>query len=457
MGKVDANINTKHSRPWRLAGKSHPLDSLFPSKGIHMSLFKQPVPRVRFGKAFSARRKLSLSPLLALGLFFACVAPDSPLPKPDNHIEETEKPDLFLRYAPNAVEEIPDDFANDLWLQYHFRELEVGGETTFFPRRVPEGITHMSNNDLYYPIFNFEIVAGAEVISIDEKTIDAENHNGANPGATINHPIITATKPGIAVVQVTYAEFTHPNAGQRTPKFEAISEVNVGYVIFSVKDENTSDIEIVVDTGIRNPYDTVYFTGDGRDWPIKVSAEGAKEMEVTLNGDTVAESGGEYILQLKNTQNIIGVRVVDAQDKSRFYYTVINARKIEITVTPEKPSPGQNFTIDFRGITLPVHKLSTIYNPALGSTATVVRYTASETEYRGRSPQYQLATSNTITVTGGLAAGTHAFTEGRIRQSWFGDELDSEKTKDLPGRPNTSAPTHNDVFSFLPDFVVTVE
>ena len=407
-----------------------------------MSPFKPSVPGIRFGKTFFARIKFCLPLPLVLGLFLAC----------DLISDLDWESPKFVRYAPRIIAGIPADFENDLWLQYHFKELKVGETTKFFPRRVPEGVTHMSNNDLYYPKFNFKIVAGFGVISLKDNTKDAENWNGANPGATINYPEITAERPGIAIVKVTYDAFTHRN-GNRS--FPPISEVNTGYVIFSVKGSDTSGINIIVDTGIRNPYDTVYFTGAGRDWPITVSAKGAKEIEVILNGVTVTGSGENYILPLKNTQNIIGVRATDFEDKNRFYYTVINARKIEITVTPESPKPGENFSVSFKGITLPVHKLATIYNPRLGSNATVVSYKLSGTEYRSKSRQYQLATDNTITVNG-LAAGTHIFTEGRILQSWFGDPLDTEKTQNLPGKPNMNAVTRTDTFSIFPHFDVTV-
>ena len=444
-----------------------------------MSPFKQSVPggSRRFRKPFQSAVKFRLPLLAAVFLFFACDfvprEPDPQITGDENHTSqtttenpdtdgetpETEKPDLFVRYAPKVIEGIPADFENGLWLQYHFMELEPGGTTVFFPRRVPEGVINTVQNDLYYPKFNFEIVAGDGVISIRDDTIPAANSNGANPGATINRPAITAVRPGVAVVRVTYDAFTHPavpGKGKQPTVFPAISEVNSGYVVFSVKGSDASDIEIVVDTGIRNPYDTVYFTGDGRDWPITVRAEGAKEIEVVLNGETLNGNGGNYVLPLKNTQNVVGVRATDSAGKNRFYYTVIDARKIAITVTPEIPEAGKSFGVSFRGITLPVHKLATIYNPALGSGSTVVRYELSGTEYRGKSPQYRLATDNAITVKDGLAAGTHTFTGGAILQTWYGDDLESEKNLNLPGNPNMAAVTRNGVFGVFPEFTVTV-
>ena len=420
----------------------------------------------RFGKPIPSPVKFGLPLLAAVCLFFACdltqenFNPQNPDDENRNSqtSPETEAPDAggeipeLVRYAPKKTEGVPADFENGLWLQHHFKELKRGETAMIYPRRVPEGVVNMTMNDLYYPKFNFEIVAGNGVISIEDNTISAENQNGQNPGAKINPAKVAARKTGIAVVKITYDAFTHRN-GNRS--FPPISEINAGYVIFSVNGDDASDINIVVNTGIRNPYDTVYFSGDARDWPITVSAEGAKKIEVVLNGDTVTGSGGNYILPLKNTQNIIGVKATDAAGKKRFYYTAINARKIEITVTPEIPEAGKTFGISFKGITLPVHKLATIYNPGLGSNATVVSYKLSGTEYKSKSRQYQLATDNTITVNG-LAAGTHTFTEGRILQSWFGDLLESEKDKNLPGAPNMNAITRTGTFSVFPDFTVTV-
>jgi len=365
--------------------------------------------------------------------------------------------DPFVRYAPQAFEHIPADFENNLWLQYHFKELKIDETAMIYPRRVPEVISTPIANDLYYPHFNFEIVAGKGVISITDEDILAENSNGGNPGAKINPATVTALKAGIAIVKVTYDEVTHPNPKAKPSKFGAISEVNTGYIAFSVVDDVDTGISISFDTNkLRYPYEKVYFEGSGKDWPVTITAENATEIEVVCNGEVVSGSG-TYILPLKNTQNIIGVKATNAKGESRYHYEMINARKIEINLKPAVPRAGEKIEISFKGITLPVYKLATIYNPALGSNATVVRYTSSGKTYTGKSPQYQLATNNTITITGGLTAGTHTFTNGEIPQSWFGEVLDTEKKWNLPGDQNLNAITRKDVFIGLPDFTVTVE
>jgi hypothetical protein len=135
---------------------------------------------------------------------------------------------------------------------------------------------------------------------------------------------------------------------------------------------------------------------------------------------------------------------------------MINARKIEVTIDPEKPVVGKPFKVSFKGITQPVHKLASIYNPGLGD-GTRVKYDLDGAEILSQTSQWDISTKNTITATVN-AAGTHNFTKGAIREWWFGDGLGSASTKTFPGEQNTSGTTNGPFdFSFLPDFEVTVE
>jgi len=370
-------------------------------------------------------------------------------------------------YAPVAPDSVPDDWQNDLWLQYEFRELRVGDTAEIYPRRIPEAVFDLINNDIYYPNFNYEIVQGSGVVSIEPKIIEAKYTSFgsvSNPGATHKLAVVTALKTGVAIIKVTYDEYTHPKG----TVFGASSAINAAYAAYSVTDGTSAGITIGVEppstdplvsrlgTGLRHPYDTVYFIGSGVSFPINPTVTGANTVAVTCNGALVQKSGGLYNLPLKNTQNIIGVKATNANGQSRYYYEMINARKIEVITSPT-PTAGQEFTVSFKGLTMPVPKMAGIYNPSLGI-STTVNYTSNPGggTHQGGKTQWYFAepNNNSFNVTF-PSAGTYTFTDGFIKESWFGYPLGYEKTNRTTGSYQGNAPTIQDSF-MLPDFTLRV-
>jgi hypothetical protein len=371
-------------------------------------------------------------------------------------------------YAPDAPDSVPDDWQNDLWLQYEFKELKIGDTAEIYPRRIPEAVVHVTNNDIYYPNFNYEIVQGSGVVSIEPKIIDAKYTsygNISNPGASHKLAVVTALKTGVAIIKVTYDEFIHPNGNT---VFGASSAINSAYVAYSVTDGTSTGISIGVastdplasrlGTGLRHPYSTVYFaTGNSVTLPINPTITGANTVAVTCNGALVQKSGGFYNLPLKNTQNIIGVKAINASGQSRYYYEMINARKIEVITNPANPTAGQEFTVSFKGLTMPVPKMAGIYNPVLG-TSTTVNYTSDPGNgtHKGGRSQWEFAEprNNSFNVTF-PNAGTYTFTDGFIKESWYGYPLGYEKNNRTTGNYEGNAPTITDSF-MLPDFTLRV-
>lgn len=359
---------------------------------------------------------------------------------------------------PQVPSNIPDDFENDLWLQYDFKELLVGETAEIYPRRVPQIISDAINNDVQRPTFHFEVVSGSSV--------------GLDTDATTDKVTVTAIMPGVTIIKVTYDELEYKDL-----YFGKTADCNAAYVVFSVSksDPEKTGISILSEAKIEagkplTSYDTIYFTdGDTVDYPYYLAIKGADSVQVTCNGHIVKGDGSEYILPLENRSNIIGVT---AKNKSgiRHFYQVIDARKIEINVD-NKTNPGQPLesgdtaVVSFRGIANPVYKLATIYNPTWHSTGkwpsagTFVEYTnadLSEDTFKGYCSQWDLATKNSFEVTFDKG-GEFTFTGGRIFSSWWGKQLGADKGVYGQGDPNLNAPIMERYFCQLPDFTVSVK
>ena len=356
---------------------------------------------------------------------------------------------------PQAPSKIPDNFENDLWLQYDFKELLVGESAEIYPRRVPQIISDAVNNDVQRPLFHFEVVSGSSV--------------GLDTDATTDKVTVTAIMPGVTIIKVTYDELEYKDL-----YFGKTADCNAAYVVFSVSksDPEKTGISILSEAKIKageplTSYDTIYFTdGDTVDYPYYLAIKGADSVQVTCNGHIVKGDGGKYILPLENRSNIIGVT---AKNKAgiRHFYQVIDARKIEINVA-NKTNPGQPLesgdtaVVSFRGIANPVYKLATIYNPTWHSTGTrasagtFVEYTMSKDTFKGYCSQWDLATKNSFEVTFDKG-GEFTFTGGRIFSSWWGSQLGADKGVYGQGDPNLNAPIMERYFCQLPDFTVSVK
>ncbi len=336
---------------------------------------------------------------------------------------------------------IPEDFENDLWLQYDYKAMAVGDTATIYPRRIPQIIDDPISNKVTRPVFRFEVVKG-DSVTLSE-------------AATREKTTVTAVKEGTSVVKVTY---------DAEGAYGPCSPVNEGYVVFHVG-AGEGSVRISTSLSEIRSYDTVYYTGaDTTDHTFTVSAPGAVRVDVTCNDLPVTPNDdGTYTAKLENKSNVIGIQAADDQGRVWTYYQTVDARKIQVVVD-NKTSPGKPFKINdtarisFRGITMPVAKLATIYNPCFGeeNPRTHVFYRNEQLgELKGYCNQYDLATKNSFEVTF-TQAGDYAFTGGRIHCAWWGDKLGSDKQKEGSGNPNMGAAVVQDDFSWMPDFVIHV-
>ncbi len=358
---------------------------------------------------------------------------------------------------PPVPSDIPDDFENDLWLQYDFKELQVGETADIYPRRVPQIVSDAVANDVFRPTFHFEVVSGRSVELDADKTDDKVT--------------VTAKRPGNTIIKVTYDAVEYKGT-----EYGASAASNAAYVVFSVSKEDPADTGISIrpkaSIKVGEPltsYDTIYFTeGDTVDYTYYLAVDNADSVKVTCNGHEVkGGKDGAYVLPLENRSNIIGVTAKNDKG-TRYFYQVIDARKIEINVAnqsnPGKPlETGDTATISFKGIANPVYKLATIYNPTIpnlwGGKGTYVEYTnesLSDETFKGYCSQWDLATKNSFDVTFD-ESGDYTFTGGRIFSSWWGSQLGADKGVYGQGDPNLNAPILERYFCELPDFTVSVK
>ena len=361
---------------------------------------------------------------------------------------------------PEYSNEIPTDFENDLWLQYDFQELEVGATARIFPRRVPQIIKDWAHNIVTRPNFNFEIAEG------DSVKLSTNEGNDAT---------VTAVKEGTSVVKVTYDAVTANEI-----EYGASSVVNTAYVVFAVGETGT--VEPVMDDYVYNlSYDTMYYTKEEDSYPLTFTAgvddaESAElaELEVTCNGKVIGvNSDGTYTTNLGNRSNIIGVVATDNDGNTQSVYKVVDARVIEIIKT-NKTYPthafavGDTMNVSFKGITMPIYKLGSIYNPCptkdwgrpdWNTTAARVVYSDDNlSEFKGFSDAYDLATNNDFDVTF-TTAGDFAFKGEGIFGDVYANDIGDDKTSEQTGGASLGSdyPIHHYKYSKLPDFTVSVK
>lgn len=342
-----------------------------------------------------------------------------------------------------AYPTIPEDWKNDLWLNTHYREMAVGDTYQIVARRVPEIIDNPIDNNITLPPFHYTVVRGNSV---------TVNENG----------LITANDLGTSIIEVKYDEIVANGI-----TYGAVSPVNITYIAIDVIDESAV-ASTTISTNITNRmYDTHYFTGESTYYDLEVNYTDADSISVKCNDKLANKKGNTYSIKLQNRANILEIVAYKNSISQRKLYYVIDGRKIEMNID-NTTNPGKNFEqgdvahISFKGITLPVYKLATIYNPQFesewgGKFARVFfdNEQLGEIKSNVNLTQYDLADNNTIEVAFDKE-DNYIFHTGRINEAWWGSPLGTEQDLTGPGNPNTNAPTEESDFSFFPNFGISV-
>lgn len=352
---------------------------------------------------------------------------------------------LTAQAKPFASNDIPEDYLNDIWLRTsEYVELQVGSTHTIKARRVPEIIDNAISNTVTLPPFTFEAIEGTSA------TVDAESG------------LVTATALGRTLIEVGYKAV---EANGIT--YAAVSPVNKAYVVVNVVD-STVEHGIEISTTIKaTSYDTYYFDNQrGFDLTFDATATADATVKVYCNGtELTADNDGHYTACLVNRTNVIEVEATNATGSKRWAKTV-DARRAKINVeNKSKPgfavTEGDTVHVSFSGITLPVYKLATIYNPCMnswGEESPKVRYYNTKLDSVKTNvnvTQWELATNNTIEMKM-PEAGEYNFRDGFIRESWWGKPLGNDKEAEA-NEPGLGSPTQYGSFSKLPAFRIHVQ
>lgn len=339
--------------------------------------------------------------------------------------------------------DVPDDWKNDLWLNTHYREMSVGDTYQIVARRVPEIVESATSPNVTLPTFHYTVVRGNSV-TVDE--------NGQ----------ITANSLGASIIEVKYDE---KEAYGNT--YPAVSPINITYLAVDVVDPAViASTSLTTDITTRM-YDTHYFLGESTYLSFNVNATGADSIAVKCNDFKARVKNNNYSVRLQNRANIVEIVAYNQQQPVRKLYYVIDARKIKLNIE-NKSNPGKNFEagdkahVSFKGITLPVYKLATIYNPQFesswgGKFARVYfdNEQLGEVKTNVNVTQYDLADNNTIEIDF-QEEGNYIFKNGRIHEAWWGSPLGTEQDMTGPGQPNLDAPTEESDFSSFPNFGISV-
>ena len=271
---------------------------------------------------------------------------------------------------------------------------------TFRVWQAMEGVTE---NYFIEPDYTFEL--SGDSVAIERV---------GNPGR--ERLKITALKPGVSVVKVTYSPVeyitTIANTGavSNTLRFNAIDERNTGAVVINVDGGGS------IATGItaRNDFDTFFFDKKAgyREYTFTPAADSSVRVHDPLNisawgtgwNDYTANADGSFTVKLKDGRNIIEIK-----NGTDVTYYVLKARGVSVSVTnstnPGKPfNTGDVAKIVIRELEEPIEKMSGLYNPGFGAgNFPYLRYTDGTENFDSNNGGQYTPLTDTFTINATMA------------------------------------------------------
>lgn len=329
---------------------------------------------------------------------------------------------------------------------------------------------------------NFYIEPDYHYDVVDGDSVSVEGSNGYN----VSKGVITAEKPGVSVVRVSYDPI---RIGENN--WNGVDPDHVGLIVVKVVEEGEA-LENNLKTNIdAREYDTVYIRGkitqpDGTETAAEETAKysftpdkGSSVWVLSAPSDPLsaaswgieqsdrwtryeADGSGAFTIDLAAGRNI--VRVENGADVQ---YHVIRAKQLDISIA-NKSQPGralaqgQTANVSFKGLSMPLPKLAAIYNPGFVSDGAEpscrVEYQMNGERVYSRGTQYNIVSQNTISLIL-EEEGLYQFEDGEIWLSWFGSALDAHRNiSDAGLLPNFAAPDNpKRGFSYLPAFSFSVK
>ncbi len=292
-------------------------------------------------------------------------------------------------------------------------------------------------NMMIEPDFHYEIVSG------DSVTLKQDGQNA----------VLTAVKPGVSVVKVTYDAIEIGGKTNYTGIYGAIDPSREGMFVVNVDGDVQTKIDL--NTTWDSEFDTVYFTGDNGTFTFEPKADA--ELNVSV-GDTAyaPDENGKYTVKINEGNNIIKVAAGDAEE-----YLVVKGGKLKVNITnvtnPEQPvKQGDTVSVSFDGLHMPVPKFSGIYNPGFGGTMKVAYKTSDGGSVSSKGTQYDFISNHALTFTV-WDEGTYKLTDGYIPMSSMGSQFGAHRNLTDTGiGANFNASAVAGQFSTLPEVDIEV-
>lgn len=351
--------------------------------------------------------------------------------------------------------DVPANYENEISLSSYYVKLKKGDTYTLQARRLMEIVPGdtAGAETVVLPEFRYSVISGSgDSVTVQETTA---NYGSVDGGAAV----ITAVKPGVSVVQVTYEAVTASGKA-----YGAISPVNTGLCFVYVTDGEGPQIKTSMDRN-REIYNTVYTEGTEGSYSFTASAPGSESFAVKADGKKLeASADGVYTAPTKLGSTVIELSAADTSGNTSKEFYIIKTKKVAFRAenmtngkaTDAAIEAGDTVRLKLAGLTMPVHKLATIYNPQFKPNGTVVEYKDAKTgsTLRGQNAQQYDLKDNWLDFAV-KQPGQFTLTGGNIYEKWWGKALGEDRTFKYRDRGN-SDPEYADHFSTLPDYTIEV-
>lgn len=347
-----------------------------------------------------------------------------------------------------------------------FLELKQGEYYDIYAFRTWQPIDSDSGNVYVDPTYRYNVIAGNDVISVDEEGR------------------ITAENTGVGIVEVTYdaVDYIAANDGHRRQLYSGCWPERAGIFVVSVNGEDSSDISMNIPL---DEYSTVYYatsidgvsTGEtSAKYSFKPESKAGQDISVSVGHpsfsdddtkysytwqDYSADENGEFTVDFVAGKNIVKVQAGNA-----VRYQVVAANETEITTENkyregESLEEGDTAIIHFSNIATPIPKLGALYNPDLAGHE--IMYTYDGEEFATRNGQYDLSTTANIELKL-EKSGEIPLTNGYISGAIYGTGVSLHNNMSRGGMINTGYVDDMDnplidmgKQSILPDITIHVD
>ncbi|HMM05731.1 MAG TPA: S-layer homology domain-containing protein [Clostridiales bacterium] len=293
---------------------------------------------------------------------------------------------------------------------------------------------------------------------------------------------ITAVKPGVSVVHVTYDALDWVSSGNKAMIYSAIYPENTGTIVVNVNSDRSAGIKMNINRS--SEYDTIYYTRSINgvvqekqyaEYTFKPTADQDISVRVQKPLTTdwsegwesyTANSDGSFTVKLRDGRNIIEVKAGNSVE-----YWVLRAYGLDLSIVNSNTGAAIGDTvpldtpvdITFHGITSPLAKLGAVYNPGFPDGIYVV-YDHDGQTLEGTHTQYALKTTNTLHINCD-ESGTYQLTGGTIHGNVIGGSGGMHRALTLGGNTGNDSSYESDgmagisfdgYLSVLPDISIEV-